>query len=268
MISKVVIPAAGKGTRMLDLAKDRPKHLISVLDKPFIYYVLKNLQNAGFTEMVLVIGHHAEKMREFSAGIGREFPLTLIDQFEVMGTAKYGTAIPVLATQRVVGNEQFVCIYGDNLYSPRDLAAIRELDDDFNYVSLLHVPNPEKYGVPIMEGDKVVDFVEKPKEWLSDYIIPGLYIYDNRVIEVAKKVKPSDRGEIEIVDLHNWYLEKGELEVGLVKGKWLDAGTFDSLLEAGQYVKEKKLYEKFDPIINQAIVEFNEELKNLVKKKL
>jgi glucose-1-phosphate thymidylyltransferase len=118
------------------------------------------------------------------------------------------------------------------------------------------------------ENMKAVQIVEKPKVWISDYIIPGLYIYDKRVVEAAKTVKPSARGEIEIADLHNWYLEKGELEVGLVKGKWLDAGTFDSLLEAGNYVKEKKLYENFHPIINQAIEEFNEELKALAKKKL
>ena len=115
---------------------------------------------------------------------------------------------------------------------------------------------------------KAVKIVEKPKEWISDYIIPGLYIYDSRVVEVAKSVKPSDRGEIEIVDLHNWYLEKGELKVGMVKGAWLDAGTFDSLFEASRIVKEKKLYENFDPAINQAIQEFNKELKALAKKKL
>jgi len=118
------------------------------------------------------------------------------------------------------------------------------------------------------ENMKAVKIVEKPKEWISDYAIPGLYIYDNNVIAAAKNVKPSERGEIEITDLHNWYLEKGELVVGLVKGRWLDAGTFDSLLEAGNYVKEKKIYENFHPIINDAIKEFNEELKDLAKKKL
>ena len=138
MIKKIVIPAAGQGTRMLDLAKDRPKHLIDVLDKPFLYYVLKNLEHAGFAEMILVVGNHAEKMVEFAHGVGAEFPLTIIDQFRVCGTEKYGTAIPVLAAQEAVGDENFVCIYGDNLYSPRDLAAIRELDDAFNYVSLLY----------------------------------------------------------------------------------------------------------------------------------
>src|SRR3989338_6611735 len=237
MISKVVIPAAGKGTRMLDLAKDRPKHLISVLDKPFIYYVLKNLQNAGFTEMVLVIGHHAEKMREFSAGIGREFPLTLIDQFEVMGTAKYGTAIPVLATQRVVGNEQFVCIYGDNLYSPRDLAAIRELDDDFNYVSLLHVPNPEKYGVPIMEGDKVVDFVEKPKEFISNWVSIGCYKFTPEVFSEAAKVGKSPRGEYELTDAIAALAKQGKVKARKMLDYWLDFGNPDDIKKVGDFLK-------------------------------
>src|SRR3989344_7219281 len=88
MISKIVIPAAGKGTRMLDLAKNKPKHLINVLDKPFLYYVLKNLQNSGFEEMILIIGHHAEKMEEFARQHENEFNITLIDQFKTMGTEK------------------------------------------------------------------------------------------------------------------------------------------------------------------------------------
>ena len=110
--------------------------------------------------------------------------------------------------------------------------------------------------------------MEKPKRWISDYAIPGLYIYDGRVSEAAKKVKPSNRGEVEITSLHNYYLELGELKVSTFDGEWLDAGTFDSLLEAGNIVKEKKLYEKFDPLINKAIEEFNRELKAIAKKRL
>ncbi|MFA5360287.1 MAG: sugar phosphate nucleotidyltransferase, partial [Patescibacteria group bacterium] len=157
---------------------------------------------------------------------------------------------------------------GDNIFEDDFSKDIKNFKSG-GKVFAVKVPDPERSGVVVFdENMKAIKIVEKPKEWISDYIVPGLYIYDNRVIEVAKQVKPSNRGEIEITDLHNWYLEKGELEVGLVKGKWLDAGTFDSLLEAGQYVKEKKLNEKFDPIINQAIEEFNEELKNLAKKKI
>ena len=110
--------------------------------------------------------------------------------------------------------------------------------------------------------------VEKPKEWISDYIIPGLYLYDQRVVKAAKRLKPSERGEIEIVGLHNFYLKKKELKVSVIKGAWLDAGTMDSLLEAGNIVKKKKLYKRFHPLIDKAINEFNEELKGICKKKL
>ena len=115
---------------------------------------------------------------------------------------------------------------------------------------------------------KAIKIVEKPRERVSDYAIPGFYIYDNRVVKVAKNLKPSDRVETEIVDLHNYYLKKGELRVHVCQGEWLDAGTFDSLLEASRIVKEKKIYKNFHPIIDKAIAEFNVELKEMAKKRL
>jgi len=114
----------------------------------------------------------------------------------------------------------------------------------------------------------VIKVVEKPKEWLSDYAVTGLYLYDNRVIKAAKNLEPSERGEIEIVDLHKFYLRRNELRATIFKGEWLDAGTFDSLLEASQTVKQKKLYKKFHPLVDKAIAEFNAELKEISKKKL
>ncbi len=237
MINKVVIPAAGKGTRMLELAKDRPKHLIDVLDKPFIYYVLKNLQAAGFSEMILVIGNHADKMREFAAGAGKEFNLTLVDQFETMGTAKYGTAIPVLAAQAAVGNEPFICIYGDNLYSQRDLQAMHEMNDEFNYVSLLHVPNPERYGVPIMNGEMVVDFVEKPKEFISNWVSIGCYKFTPEIFSEAAKVGKSPRGEYELTDAVATLAKQGKVKGRKMLDYWLDFGNPDDIKKVGDFLQ-------------------------------
>ena len=107
----------------------------------------------------------------------------------------------------------------------------------------------------------MVQIVEKPQKWISDYAIPGIYIYDNQVSQLAKKVIPSKRGEIEITSLHNAYLKKGELDVGVIDGIWLDAGTYDSLLEAGRIVKKKKLYQQFHPLVEEAMQQFNQELK-------
>ena len=118
------------------------------------------------------------------------------------------------------------------------------------------------------DAGKVLQIEEKPKEWISDYAIPGLYIYDNRCCEAAKKVIPSERGEIEITELHDFYFKKEELTVSSFEGAYLDAGTFDSLLEAGKIVKERGISRKFDPIINEAIEEFNEELKVIARKRL
>ena len=139
-------------------------------------------------------------MVEFAHGVGAEFPLTIIDQFRVCGTEKYGTAIPVLAAQEAVGDENFVCIYGDNLYSPRDLAAIRELDDAFNYVSLLYSETPERYGVPIIEDERVTGFVEKPKTFISNWVSIGCYKFTPAIFAEAAKVGKSERGEYELTD--------------------------------------------------------------------
>lgn len=239
MISKVVIPAAGKGTRMLDLAQNRPKHLIDVVDKPFLYYVLKNLQIAGFGEMILVVGNHAEKMQEFAQTLGREFPLTLIDQFKTMGTAKYGTAIPVLAAKEAVGDENFVCIYGDNLYSPADLAAMRELDDEFNYVSLLRVDNPEKYGVPLVEGDKVTGFVEKPKEFISNWVSIGCYKFTPEIFSEAAKVEKSVRGEYELTDAVAALARQGKVKARKMLDYWLDFGRPEDIAKVAEFLSAR-----------------------------
>lgn len=240
MIKKVVIPAAGKGTRMLELAKDRPKHLIDVLDKPFIYYVLKNLESAGFGEMILVVGNHAEKMQEFAEGIGSEFPLTLVDQFQTMGTEKYGTAIPVLSAREAVGGENFVCIYGDNLYSPRDLAAMRELDDAFNYISLRYSETPEKYGVPLMEDERVVGFVEKPREFISNWVSIGCYKFTPDIFAEAEKVQKSERGEYELTDAIASLAREGKVKARKMLDYWLDFGNPEDVKKVGDFLK---LYE-------------------------
>jgi dTDP-glucose pyrophosphorylase len=240
MISKVVIPAAGKGTRMLELTKNRPKPLIDVLDKPFLYYVLKNLEHAGFTEMILIVGNHSEKMLEFAKNQGAQFPLIVIDQFKVMGTEKYGTAIPVLAAQEAVGDDNFICIYGDNLYSPRDLTAIRELDDEYNYVSLLQVDNPEKYGVPILKGEVVQDLVEKPKEFISNWASIGCYKFTSDVFREAARVEKSERGEYELTDAIASLAKQGKVKSRKMLDYWMDFGNPNDIEKVGDFLQSLK----------------------------
>ncbi len=237
MINKVVIPAAGRGTRMLDLSKDLPKHLIPVLDKPFLYYVLSNLKKAGFTEMILVVGHRAEKMRAFAKDAGGEFRLTLIDQFETMGTDKYGTALPISAVREAVGKENFVCMYGDNLYSVRDLQAMRQLDDDANYLSLLYSDHPEKYGVPILEGERIKEIVEKPKTFISNWVSIGCYKFTPEIFEYASRVEKSERGEYELTDAISALAALDKVKARKMLDYWLDFGNPDDVKKVGEFLQ-------------------------------
>jgi len=263
---KGIILSGGSATRLFPLTATTSKQLLPIYDRQMIFYPLNVLVKAGIKDILIIVA--PEQSGNFLNLLGSIFDKSDIRlEFKVQKHPR-GLADAFIVGENFIGQDNVTMILGDNIFEDDFSAEIKNFKSG-GKVFAVKVPDPERSGVVKFDANmKAVKIVEKPKQWLSDYIIPGLYIYDNRVIEVAKKVKPSDRGEIEIVDLHNWYLERGELEVGLVKGKWLDAGTFDSLLEAGNYVKEKKLYEQFDPVINQAIKEFNEELKALVKKKL
>ena len=179
-----------------------------------------------------------------------------------------GLAEAFILGEDFMDNDNVTMILGDNIFEKDFSKEINNFKSG-GMIFATKVPDPERYGVvKFDENNKAVQIVEKPKEWISDYAIPGLYVYDNRVVEAAKKAKPSERGEIEITELHNYYLNLGELVVSTFDGAWLDAGTFDTLLESSTIVKEKELYKKFDPMIDEAIKEFNEELKNLAKKRL
>jgi len=187
--------------------------------------------------------------------------------FEVQKVPR-GLAEAFILGEKFIDDDSVSLILGDNIFED-DFSAVIKKFRSGGHVFAKKVPDPERSGVVKFDVKGRVELiVEKPKEWVSDYIIPGLYLFDRRVVKAAKSLKPSDRGEIEITDLHKFYLKKGELRVSVIKGAWLDAGTVDSLLEAGNVVKQKKLYKNFHPLVDKAIAEFNEELKGICKKKL
>lgn len=258
--------AGGTATRLFPLTATTSKQLLPIYDRQMIFYPLNVLVKGGIKDILVIIApEHSGHFLNLLGSIFDKHDIRL--EFKVQKIPR-GLADAFLVGESFIDNDNVTMVLGDNIFEDDFSGDIKNFKGGAK-VFAVKVPDPERSGAIKFDEDmKALKIVEKPKEWISDYIIPGLYIYDKRVVEVAKNVKPSARGEIEIVDLHNWYLERGELEVGLVKGKWLDAGTFDSLLEAGNYVKEKKLYENFHPIINEAIQEFNEELKALAKKKL
>ncbi len=263
---KGIILAGGTATRLFPLTATTSKQLLPIYDRQMIFYPLNVLVKGGIKDILIIIApDHSGHFLNLLGSIFDKHDIRL--EFKVQ-KAPRGLADAFIVGEDFIDEDNVTMILGDNLFEDDFSKDIKNFKSG-GKVFAVKVPDPERSGVVKFDNNmKAVKIVEKPKKWISDYVIPGLYIYDSRVIKVAKQVKPSARGELEITDLHNWYLNKGELEVGLVKGRWLDAGTFDSLLEASNYVKEKKLYKNFDPVINEAIKEFNQELREITKKRL
>ena len=239
MIKKVVIPAAGKGTRMLQLSKNRPKHLIHVLDKPFLYYLLSNLKKAGFEEIILVIGYHPQMMHHFAEKYRDEFNIKLVDQFEVIGSDRYGTACPIEAVKDVVGNEQFVSVYGDNLYSVEDLIKMN-IEDEYSYIAGLKVEDPHNYGVLVKDGgDFLEKIIEKPKEFVGNLINIGLYKFTPEIFKAIERVKLSPRGEYELTDAISILAEQKKVKIKMIEDYWLDFGQPEDIEKVAEFLKTR-----------------------------
>jgi len=263
---KGIILAGGTAARLFPLTATTSKQLLPIYDRQMIFYPLNVLIKGGIKEILIIVApEHSGHFLNLLGSIFEKYNIHI--EFSVQKTPR-GLADAFIVGEGFIDEDNVTMILGDNIFEDDFSKDIRNFKKGAK-VFAVKVPDPERSGVVKFDKNmKAVKIVEKPKKWISDYIIPGLYIYDKRVVKIAKQVKPSARGELEIVDLHNWYLERGELEVGRVKGEWLDAGTFDSLLDAGNIVREKEIYKNFDPIINKAIEEFNKELKELAKKRL
>ncbi|HAM87956.1 MAG: Glucose-1-phosphate thymidylyltransferase [Candidatus Falkowbacteria bacterium GW2011_GWC2_38_22] len=263
---KGIILAGGTATRLFPLTTTTSKQLLPIYDRQMIFYPLNVLIKAGIKEILIIVSpEHSGQFLNLLGSLFEKYGINI--EFKVQPIPR-GLADAFIVGEKFIGMDNVTMILGDNIFED-------DFSDDISgfksgaKVFAVKVPDPERSGVIVFDNNmRAIKIVEKPKDWISDYIIPGLYIYDNRVCNIAKTVKPSDRSELEIVDLHNWYLKRGELEVGMVKGAWLDAGTFDSLLEANIIVKEKNIYKHFDPLVDEAIKEFNIQLKELAKKRL
>jgi len=263
---KGIILSGGTATRLFPLTATTSKQLLPVYDRQMIFYPLNTLIKAGIKDILVIVApDHSGQYMNLLGSIFKKFSVNL--SFEVQKVPR-GLAEAFILGEKFIGQDHIAMILGDNIFED-DLAEDIKNFQSGGMVFAKKVPDPERFGVvKFDENGKAEKIVEKPKEFLSDYALTGLYVYDQRVVEIAKNLTPSERGEIEITDINKNYLEIGELKVNKITGEWLDAGTFDSLLEAGNIVKNKKLSEKFDPLINQAIEEFNEELKSIAKKKL
>ncbi len=241
MIKKVVVSAAGHGTRMLELSKDKPKHLIEIHQKPFLAYLLDNIFEAGYQEIILVVGYKPEAMKKFVIQYtfgGKSQKITIVSQFEKLGPKEagmYGTACPLMCVEDFVKNEQFISLVGDNFYSPADLRAMN-IDDQYHYVGGLEHENPEKFGVLLTEGEFLKEIIEKPKEFMGNLINTSLYKFTPEVFEKLPLVKKSERGEYEITDVISLLAKEKKVKVKIIKDNWMDFGRPEDIEKFSHFV--------------------------------
>jgi glucose-1-phosphate thymidylyltransferase len=231
-VMKGIVLAGGLGTRLQPLTKITNKHLLPVYNKPMIYYPIQTLVDAGITRILIVTGgknagHFLELL-----GNGKEFGLKHLDYTYQEGEG--GIAAALSLAENFAEDDSVCVILGDNIYEKSVRDSAREFIERGRgaKIHLKRVENPQRFGVPIIDGDRILKIEEKPKVPKSDYAVTGLYMYDHSVFDIIKTLEPSGRGELEITDVNNAYIDRGEMTYAVVDGWWSDAGTIDSLLRA------------------------------------
>lgn len=237
---KGVILAGGTGSRLYPLTKVTNKHLLPVGRKPMIYYPVDKFTEIGIEEILVVTG--TEHMGDVVSllGSGKDFNCRFT--YKVQDEAG-GIAQALLLAENFAGGDSIGVILGDNIFEDSLLKMFKNFTENQKEkgarIALKKVKDPQRFGVATLKGNKIIRIDEKPKEPQSDYAVTGIYFYDSSVYEIIKKQKPSARGELEITDVNNAYIEQNALEYDFLQGWWTDAGTFESLRAANELLEGK-----------------------------
>lgn len=233
---KGIVLAGGLGSRLYPLTKVTNKHLLPVYNEPMIYYPIRILVNAGIGEILIVTGGNnaGDFLRLLENG--KDFGLKHINYTYQQGEG--GIAAALSLAEHFADRDKIVVVLGDNIIEGNIKAAAEKFRNQKEGARILlkEVPDPQRFGVPVFDGEKIIRVEEKPSKPASNYAVIGIYMYDYRVFEFIKSLKPSQRGELEITDVNNFYISEGKMQWDVLEGWWSDAGTFESLQSAGQMV--------------------------------
>ena len=235
---KGVVLAGGLGTRLRPLTAVTNKHLLPVYDQPMIYYPIQTLVNAGITDIMIVTGGNSAGDFLKLLGNGKAFGLKHLNYTYQEGEG--GIAQALALVEHFAGGDPVCVVLGDNIIEGNIAAAVRAYRHQGRGAKIIlkKVPDPDRFGVPELDGKRVLRIQEKPESPKSDYAVIGIYMYDGEVYDIIRTLKPSGRGELEITDVNNAYIERNEMTWEELEGWWTDAGTFESLLHASKLVAE------------------------------
>jgi glucose-1-phosphate thymidylyltransferase len=233
---KGVVLAGGLGSRLFPLTKITNKHLLPVFDKPMIYYPIQTLINAGIDDIMIVTGGNFAGHFLQLLGNGKEFGLKHLNYTYQEGEGGIADALSLV--EHFADDEAVCVVLGDNIIENNVKKAKEDYEKQEKGAKILlkKVHDPNRFGVPELDGEKVLNIEEKPLNPKSDFAVIGIYFFDNTVFDIIKTLKPSDRGELEITDVNNHYINRGEMTWNELEGWWTDAGTFESLQHASNLV--------------------------------
>ena len=237
---KGIVLAGGTGSRLYPLTRVTNKHLLPVGKYPMIFYPISRLKEAGIEEILVVTGR--EHMGDVFSLLGSGYDYGLRFTFKVQDQAG-GIAQALGLAENFAGGDRIAVILGDNIFSDSIAPFVRHFQRQEKGAKVLvkRVPDPNRFGVAEIDGGRIVNIEEKPKDPKTDYAVTGIYMYDDQVFDIIRSLKPSARGELEITDVNNYYIQAGQMTYDMLRGWWSDAGTFPSLKRANELAADMEL---------------------------